>query len=106
MTIHTSFGVVSHVRIAARVHERIRANTDRYSHRDAQHNPACQYSSTHSRLLFRMTFDTLEHRDVSEIDRVSKRFVCLVTRLALAGRQPAQIHRMLVGAELHGSFRI
>ena len=64
VTIHTRFSIVSHVRIATRVHEGVCANTHGHADRDAEYYPACKSASTHG-LLFRMTFDTLEHRDVS-----------------------------------------
>ena len=46
-------------------------------------------------ILFWMALGTLEHRDVSQVDGVPKRFVPLVTSLALPIRQTTEIDRML-----------
>ena len=45
-------------------------------------------------LLFRMTLNTLKHRDISEIDRMSKRFIAFVATFALPIGQPTEINRM------------
>src|SRR5262245_50140144 len=42
-----------------------------------------------------MTLDTLEHRNITEIDGVLKRSVGPVTRVALTIRETTEIHRML-----------
>ena len=44
-----------------------------------------------------MTLDTLEHRDVTQVNRVFERFVRLVTGFALAIGQAAEIDRVLNG---------
>ena len=93
MTIHAGFGVVSHVRIAARVDKRVGADPDRHAEDDAKYDPACKSSANH--LLFRMALNALKHRDVTEIDRMPERFVGLVTRFALAIRESAEIDGML-----------
>ena len=41
-----------------------------------------------------MTLNALEHRDISQIDRVPKWFVCFVASLAFAICQRAEIDRM------------
>src|SRR5688500_6372389 len=48
VTIHTRFSIVSHVGIAARVHEGIRAYADRHANRDAQYYP--RHYSAHTRV--------------------------------------------------------
>ena len=42
-----------------------------------------------------MALATLEHRDVSQVDRVLERFVRFVTGFAFSIRQPTEIDRML-----------
>ena len=50
-----------------------------------------------------MALDALKHRDVTQIDWVPERLVRLMAALAFAVREAAQINRMLIGTELHGS---
>src|SRR6185503_12408880 len=109
MTIHARFSVVSHVRIAARVDKRVSTHADGHTNRDAQndsrkpslHAPFCAFWW----LLFRVTLDALEHRDVSQVDRVFKRLVRFVASLALAIRQPTEIDRMLKVYRLRNTSR-
>ena len=53
-----------------------------------------------------MTLDALEHRDVSQIDRMSKRLIWFMASLAFAICQPAKINRMLISAEFHRRCRV
>src|SRR5687768_15580805 len=90
MTVNTRLSVVSHVRIATRVDEGVGTNTYRHTNCNTQ-NYSGRKPWLHlcvlllmCGLLFRVALDTLEHRDVSQIDRVSKRLVPLVASLAFA----------------------
>jgi hypothetical protein len=94
MTIHTRFGAIGHVRITTSVDECVRANTYRHSDRDTE-DCSARKPSVHLCLLFWVAFDALKHRNVSQIDRMPKRFVALVASLAFPIRQRPEINRML-----------
>jgi hypothetical protein len=50
--------------------------------------------------LLRMTLDTLKHRDVTEVDGMLERLVCLVAGFALAISKSPQVDWMLNGESL------
>jgi hypothetical protein len=52
-------------------------------------------------LLLRVTLNTLKHRNVTEVHWMLERLICLMTSLALAIGEGAQIHGVLVRPKLH-----
>src|SRR5215213_761229 len=94
VTVHTGFSVVSHVRITTRIDKGEGTNTQRHTNCDTQ-NCSARKPSLHLCLLLWVAFDALEHRDVSQINGMSKRLISLVTSLAFPIRQATEINRML-----------
>ncbi len=92
VTVHTRFGVISHVRIATSVDKGVRTNTYGHANGDAEAHTTSKPWFNH--LLFRVALDALEHRDVAQVYRVLERFVCFVTGFAFPSRQTAQINRV------------
>ncbi len=49
-----------------------------------------------------MAFNTLEHGNIAEINRMFERFVCLVAGFAFAISETAEVDRVLNGQSLDG----